>query len=130
MHVWLVLRGEEHMGYVVVSVFASKELAGDEAERLASRDSYYKDDSEEMLWVDGSNWLRVAEEQVVGAEDKLVEAVRRVAPYVMATVNPIGHRKVDGKPEWLEVHGGRCCSSYEQMKGLLKTAEELSGCKD
>lgn len=58
---------------------------------------------------------------------KLIEAIERVVPYVVPSIDPKGGNTFQSKerPDWVEVHGGRAGSSTAQLNNLLKMAQEF-----
>jgi hypothetical protein len=56
---------------------------------------------------------------------KLIERVEQVVPYVLATLSPGNRIRVPDKPDWVQVHKGRCFSSNNQLEILLREAQEL-----
>lgn len=56
---------------------------------------------------------------------KLIQNIEESVPYIEATLSPGNHFKSKERPDWIEIHGGRASSSYNQLKHLLNLAIEF-----
>jgi len=55
---------------------------------------------------------------------KLIQNIKTIVPYVLATISPHNCFEVPGRPGWMAVHKGRADSSCNQLAALLRMAEE------
>jgi len=55
----------------------------------------------------------------------LIGKIETVVPYVAATLAPGNRFPSKERPAWVEIHGGRCSSSVNQLEWLLKEAKSL-----
>lgn len=60
--------------------------------------------------------------------EKLAELIRKIeiiVPYVTATLGSGNRFPSKERPDWVEIHGGRCGSSERQLESLLATARSF-----